>query len=186
FRDEQRKFWSSILKSTLSEVEGSFRRIFDHQYPVMQAMKEQQTPIPKALLTTAEFTINADLRRAIENQEEYSGKIEDLIREVMRWQFEVDKTTLGFVASLKVRTLMEKFDETPEDSSPLENIEALLKALEPLALPYNLWKAQNLLFFMGKGLPAPLRPLAEGGDENAAIWIERFDSLSNYLKVRSD
>ncbi len=186
FRDEQRKFWNSILKSTLSEVEGSFRRIFDHQYPVMQAMKEQQTPIPKALLTTAEFTINADLRRAIENQEEYLGKIEDLIREVTRWQFEVDKTTLGFVASLKVRTLMEKFDETPEDSSPLESIEALLKALEPLALPYNLWKAQNLLFFMGKGLSASMRALAKSGDENAKLWIERFDSLSDYLKVRSD
>ncbi|HKS39618.1 MAG TPA: hypothetical protein VJX74_03320, partial [Blastocatellia bacterium] len=152
----------------------------------MQAMKEQQTPIPKALLTTAEFTINADLRRAIESQEEYSGQIEDLIKEVMRWQFEVDKTTLGFVASRKIRTLMEKFDESPEDSSPLEIIEALLKALEPLALPYNLWKAQNLLFFMGKGLSPAMRTLAEGGDESAKIWIARFDSLSNYLKIGSD
>jgi alpha-amylase/alpha-mannosidase (GH57 family) len=185
FRDEQRRFWNSILRSTLSEVEGSFRRIFDHQYPVMQAMKEQQTPIPKALLTTAEFTINADLRRAIEGQEEYSGQLKDLIREVSRWQFEVDKTTLGFVASLKIRTLMEKFNEAPEDASPLESIEAMMKALEPLALPYNLWKAQNLLFFMGKQLSAGMRARAEGGDEGAKKWVERFDSLSNYLKVRS-
>jgi alpha-amylase/alpha-mannosidase (GH57 family) len=185
FRDEQRKVWNRILKSTLSEVEGSFRRIFDHHYPIMQAMKEQQTPIPKSLVTTAEMTINADLRKAIESQEDYPGQFEDLIKEVSRWQFEVDKTTLGFVASRKVRALIEKFDEAPEDPSPLESIETLLKALEPLALPYDLWKAQNLLFFAGKHLLAEMRARAESGDESARKWVEIFDGLSNYLKVRS-
>ena len=103
----------------------------------------------------------------------------------MRTTIDVDKTTLGFVASLKIRTLMEKFYESPEDSSPLESIEELMKALEPLALPFDLWKAQNLLFFTGKQLAVEMRARAEGGDEAAIKWVERFDSLSNYLKVRS-
>lgn len=185
FRDEQRKVWNSILESTLLEVEGSFRRIFDHHYPIMQAMREQQTPIPKALMTTAEFTINAELRKSIEAQEVYFGQIEDMVKEVSRWRFEADKTTLGFVASRKIRALIEKFDQSPEDVSPLESIESLMRALEPLALPYDLWKAQNLLFFTGKQLAPEMRIRAEIGDEAARKWVERFDSLSEYLKVRS-
>jgi alpha-amylase/alpha-mannosidase (GH57 family) len=185
FRDEQRRVWSNILESTLLEVEGSFRRIFDHHYPIMQAMKEQQTPIPKALMTTAEFTINAELRKSIEDHEEYSGQLEDKVKEVERWQFEADKTTLGFVASRRVRALIEKFGQSPEDASPLESIELLMKALEPLGLPYDLWKAQNLLFFAGKLLYADMRARAERGDEAAGKWVARFDSLSGYLKVRS-
>ncbi|HEX8185815.1 MAG TPA: DUF3536 domain-containing protein, partial [Blastocatellia bacterium] len=97
FRDEQRKVWSRVLETALVEVQGAFRQIYDHHYPIMQAMKEQRTPIPKAFLTTAEFTINADLRDAIEAEEPGQDRLQDLVAAVKRWEFEADKTTLGFV-----------------------------------------------------------------------------------------
>jgi alpha-amylase/alpha-mannosidase (GH57 family) len=185
FRDQQRKVWSHILESALTEVQGAFRQVYDHHYPIMQAMKEQRTPIPKVFLTTAEFTINADLRSAIEAEEPDRDRLQDLIAAVKRWEFEADKTTLGFVASQRICRLMEEFNNQPDDSTPLDVIETLLKALEPLSLQYDLLKAQNLLFSIGKERAARMRQRAAAGDENAGRWVERFDRLSRYLQVRA-
>lgn len=185
FRDEQRKVWNRILESALTEVQGAFRQVYDHHYPIMQAMREQRAPIPKVFLTTAEFTINADLRAAIEAEELDQDRLQDLVAAVKRWGFETDQTTLGFVASRRIRHLMETFNGIPEDSTPLEVIEILLTALEPLSLEYDLLKAQNLLFSIGKEHAGQMRERAAAGDESAGRWVERFDRLSGYLQVRT-
>jgi hypothetical protein len=185
FRDEQRKVWNRVLETALVEVQGSFRQIYDHHYPIMQAMREQRTPIPKAFLTTAEFTVNADLREAIEAEEPDQDRINDLVAAVKRWGFEVDKTTLGFVASRRFGQLMETFRNLPEDSTPLETIETLLKTLMPLSLEYDLLKAQNLLLSIGKERATQMRERAAMGDEGATKWVERIDRLSHYLRVRA-
>ena len=185
FRDEQRKVWNRILETTLVEVQGAFRQIYNHHYPIMQAMKEQRTPIPKAFMTTAEFTINADLRDAVEAEELDQDRLQDMVAAVKRWGFEMDRTTLGFVASRRIRRLTETFNNMPEDSTPLEAIDILLRALEPLSLEYDLLKAQNLLFLIGKERAAEMRERAAQGDEDADRWVERFNRLSAYLQVRA-
>jgi alpha-amylase/alpha-mannosidase (GH57 family) len=184
FRDEQRKVWNRVLETALVEVQGSFRQIYDHHYPIMQAMKEQRTPIPKAFLTTAEFTVNADLRDTVEAEELDRNRLEDLVEAVKRWGFEVDKTTLGFVASRRIAELMKGLQNNIEDSTPLETIEIMLKTLEPLALEYDLLEAQNLLFSIGKERAGQMRKRAAPGNEEVNKWVERFDRLSHYLQVR--
>ncbi|MFP5261120.1 MAG: DUF3536 domain-containing protein [Blastocatellia bacterium] len=185
FRDEQRKVWNGILESALVEVQGAFRQVYDHHYPIMQAMREQRTPIPKVFLTTAEFTINADLRAAVEADLPDQDRLQDLVAAVKRWGFEADKTTLGFVASRRICDLMERFNDKPEDSGPLEAIDILLKALEPLSLEYDLLKAQTLLFLIGKERAPGMKDRAAAGDEGAGTWVERFDRLSGHLRVRA-
>ena len=185
FKDEQRKVWAKILETTLNEVEGSFRRVYDHHYPIMQAMRESRTPIPKPLATAAAFTINADLREEIESGEPEITHVQNLVDEVRRWKFEVDRTTLGFVASRRVSALMEKFADRPEDPSPLETVEALLRALEPLALQFDLLKAQNIHFSVGSRLGAWMHEREAVGDEEAKRWLVRFERLGNYLQLRS-
>jgi hypothetical protein len=186
FRDEQRKVWNRILETTIVEVQGSFRRIYDHHYPIMLAMRELRTPIPKALMMTAEFTLSADLRNAVEADEPNYGQLGDLIAAAQRWGFDVDKTTLGFVASRKVASLIERFDAAPEDEAPLEQAETTLRALEPLGLELDLWKAQNTLFYAGRRMRRGVSERAEAGDESARKWVEKLDSLSQYLRVRSN
>jgi hypothetical protein len=185
FRDEQRKVWNRILRSTLNEVAGSFRRIYDHHYPVMRAMREQRAPIPKALAVTAEMTIDADLQQEIEAAEPDAAHLSRLIEEVNRWRFDVDRTTLGFVASRRAHALMGQFAAAPADMAPLEKIEAMLRALEPLALQYDLAKVRNLLFVTGKQHALEMRRRADAGEATAEKWVARFDSLSDYLRLRS-
>jgi alpha-amylase/alpha-mannosidase (GH57 family) len=185
FRDEQRKVWDRILRSTLDEVAGSFRSIYSHHYPIMRAMREQRAPIPKALLVTAELTINSDLRRAIEGAEFDAAQVAGLIEEVSRWRFEVDRTTLGFVASRRAQMLIEQFRLAPQESAPLEKLYAMLAALEPLALPLDLFKVRNQLFVTSKQMLGEMIERNMRGDRAATEWIERFIRLSDYLRLKS-
>jgi alpha-amylase/alpha-mannosidase (GH57 family) len=184
FRDEQRKVWNRILETTVEDVQGSFHRIYDQHYPIMLAMREMHTPIPKALVVTAEFTINADLRDAVVGETLNLDHLNDLIAAVRRWGFEVDKTTLAFVVSRKLRELVEQFDSSAEETSLMERIEMTLRALEPLGLEYDLWKTQNILFYVGRRVYRFMGERAEGGDEAAIKWVEQFRSISRYLRVR--
>jgi alpha-amylase/alpha-mannosidase (GH57 family) len=185
FRDEQRRVWDRILKSTVDEVAGSFRRIYSHHYPIMRAMREQRAPLPKALLVTAELTINGDLRRAIENPEFDAAQVAGLIEEVDRWRFEVDRTTLGFVASLRAQELMNRFTRTPQDSTPLAQIHTILVALERLALPLDLFKVRNQLFVTSKQMLREMIERNTSGDTTATEWIKRFIRLSDHLRHKS-
>jgi alpha-amylase/alpha-mannosidase (GH57 family) len=185
FRDEKRKIFGRIQESTLADVRNEFRRISDQHYPLMQVMREMNAPIPKPLITAAEFTINLDLRQAVADDEVNTRELENLVREVKRWPFDVDSTTLGFVATQKINALISEFTEDPTDWSRLAEVESLLKALEPLSLNVNVWKAQNVLFFVGRQLSGAMRERAGGGNEQAREWVARFESLSDYLRVRS-
>ncbi len=185
FKDEQRKVLDQILDSTLKEIEASFRQISEHHYPIMQVLREMQIPLPKALATCVEFIVNTDLRKLLQDEELDLDRLQNLVEEVKRWSFEPDKTTLGFVATQKITTLMEKLSRTPEDVSLLETIEAIFRILSALPLELDLWKTQNIYFSIGKQLYGGMRQKAEMGDQAAKKWIEHFNSLENYLHVRS-
>jgi alpha-amylase/alpha-mannosidase (GH57 family) len=185
FRDEQRSVLASILESALNEVAASFRSIYTHHYPIMQVMRELGNPIPKALATTAEFTINVDLRRALEADLPDVNLLQNLVGEVTKWSFEVDRETLRFVAAETVSRLLERLDQNPEDLNVMDVIDGTLGAIGPLALSLDLWKAQNLHFSVSRRLYGPKSDSARRGDRNDIEWVERFDSLGRHLQVRS-
>jgi hypothetical protein len=61
----------------------------------------------------------------------------------------------------------------------------MLRALEPLSLKLDLSEVQNIIFATGKRLSPGYREKAEGGDDSAREWLDRLDSLADYLRVRS-
>jgi alpha-amylase/alpha-mannosidase (GH57 family) len=184
FRDEQRAVFSRILESTLSEVQVSFRQVYEHNYQIMQVMRELHNPIPKALMTAAEFTINSGLRAALESEETDLEHLRGQIEEARKWGVELDRTTLGFVANRKIDSLMRRLSDTPEQIPLLKEAASLVGLLGPLNLALDLWKAQNVHFSIARQLRQPMRERAEAGDLEAAEWLEHFDSLGSHLGVR--
>lgn len=185
FKDEQRKVLDQIFDSTLKEIESSFRQISEHHYPIMQVMREMEIPLPKALATPVEFILNMDIQKLLQDEEVDTDRLQRLLQETKKWSFELDKTTLGFVASRKINSLMERVLETPEDVSLLETIEGMFKILSDLSLELDLWKTQNVYFSIGKDLYGGILKKAERGDETAKKWIEHFNNLQDYLHVKT-
>jgi len=184
FKDEQRKVLNNILASTLQEIEFSFRQIYEHHYPIMQLMKDIEIALPKALYTAVEFIIYTDIKRILESEEMDLDKLQKLVEEAQKWSLELDKTTLSFVASNKINTLMEEFSQKPQDVFLLENIEKLLQILSSLPLELNLWKPQNIYFSIGRQLCIKMQKKAKRGNKIAPKWLSHFNTIGSYLKVK--
>lgn len=183
FKDEQRKILNEILRLTYEGVEASYRQIYENNYPIMNYYYSLQNQLPRPLLSAAEYTLNTDLKKTF-NHEADVEKLRRVIEEIKRWSINVDTTTIGFIASSWVHSIMERLDEQPEDIRLFELVKDTLEALVPLTLQLNLWKAQNIYFSIRKKHFARIKKEAEAGDGFSANWIEAFSRLGYYLHVK--
>ena len=183
FRDEQRKVLHKILESTLSEIEASFRQIYERHYLAMQATREMGIPLPKAFATATELILSTDIRHELHREELDLEEIQKLVEESKRWSLELDKKSLGFVASQRVNSLMQRLAEIPEDTTLLETIGDVLRVLSAIPLELDLWKAQNIYFSIGTQRQDEMEKRSDQGDSNAKKWIEHFNRLGEYLNV---
>jgi alpha-amylase/alpha-mannosidase (GH57 family) len=185
FQDERRKVFEKIMENTLGEIEFSFRQVYENHYPVMQAMKETGTPLPKPILTAVEYIVNNDIKKILEDQGAIDlEKLKTLSAEAKKWSVDLDKEKLSYVASQRINYLMEIFKQQPEITELMEEINASLKTLNELSLDLDLWKAQNILFYIAnKGLDKIKSEIeTEGGDYTK--WVGLFNELEQNLQVR--
>src|SRR5207245_7093290 len=69
FRDEQRRILNLLCNTTLQEAESAFRQLHERYDPLMRFHATLGVPLPKVLRTAAEFDVNMQLRRLLEEDE---------------------------------------------------------------------------------------------------------------------
>jgi alpha-amylase/alpha-mannosidase (GH57 family) len=183
FKDEQRRILYELLETTWLEIEASFRHIYEHNYAIMQAMRGMNMPLPKALATPAEFILNEDLAKAIQNEPTNLDRLQILAEEATRLSLQLDKATLQFEADKKINRLMTQFADKPDDGGFLETIEATIKILLTVVVELNVQKAQNVFFDISKKTYPPMVNKAQADDKTAQKWVEHFRNLGQYLGV---
>jgi hypothetical protein len=184
FKDTQRKVIHKIFDSALKEINTSFKQIYHRYAAIMQITEKLGMPVPKPFLAAAEFVLNTDIRDLLESEEMNLNKLIEITKEIKRFSINLEKPTLAYICSQKINMLMEQFLKNPENPSLLEQILEILRGMEILSLDLNLWKAQNIYFFLSKEIYPFMSQRAEKGDEEKKKWIKNFHNLSNYLKVK--
>jgi alpha-amylase/alpha-mannosidase (GH57 family) len=186
FRDEQRKILGQVVKPGMEEIEVTLRRIFKKHYETMRSMNKLRIPLPRALYTTARFVFNQDLRNILEQEELDLKKLEELVTQVKEWPLKFDKKTLGFDAGLALDKIMARLENSPSNLELLAAANTALKCFNDpaLQLELNLWKAQNLFFKTGRLYYSEMENKSAKGDEAAKKWLELFNQLGEYLRVR--
>lgn len=183
FRDEQRKVINQILQLTYEGFNTAYRQIYENGYSIMSYLVRLDIPVPKSFRMAIEHIINLDMKMLFEG-EANPERLETLILEVKKWSVEIDATTIGFVASARLTTLMTGFAENPQDVAIMDRIEGLLKLLRKTPVELDLWKAQNIYFSIGRSLYGDMRKRAGKGDEDARRWVDIFRKLGYYLRVK--
>jgi hypothetical protein len=183
FKDEQRRILYELLETTWLEIEASFRHIYEHNYSVIQAMRGMNMPLPKALSTPAEFILNEDICKAIQDEPTNLDRLQILSDEAARLSLQLDKTTLEFEADKKINRLVTGFAESPQDLSILETLEATIKVLLTIVTELNVQTAQNVFFDISKKTYPQMVNKAQAGDKAAQQWVEHFKDLGQYLGV---
>jgi alpha-amylase/alpha-mannosidase (GH57 family) len=183
FKDERRKVVAALLKDSMRALDADFRRIYEANRPVMEAMKRIDIPLPEMLLGPAAFVLNADFRRLMEAPETDLDALEAIVGEYRRWFLEPDKSDLGYVAKRKIESLMTRWAGDPRDGSILKSVDLLLNALKPLELDIDLWKSQNLYVSRGRQALAENTARAARGNVAAKAWLGLFRAGGESLRV---
>ena len=181
FRDEQRRIVSTILDSTLGEVENSFRQLYEQHAPLMRFLGELGTPLPKVLHMTAEFVLNGSLRRAFEEEDLDLERTRALLEAAQREHVTLDGAGLSYALRHTIELMMQRFEAHPEALQHLERLEAAVNLARSLPFEVNLWKVQNRYYDMLQQVRPEFQ--ARGGDQ-ARLWLACFDSLGEKLSIR--
>jgi alpha-amylase/alpha-mannosidase (GH57 family) len=184
FQDEKRKVIGQILESTLKEVQASFHRIYEDNYPMMLALKDMGIPLPGFFSAPLAFILNKDLERLLRSRKIDMVKLKAIVREFENWELEPDRNTLGYAATRRINALMSEAAREPSAARALKTADSLLAALDGLRLGIDLWKSQNIFFFSLRDKYSGLKEAADKGDQPAREWLEAADSLSGRLGIR--
>jgi len=184
FRDEQRKIIRQILQLSYEGIDASCRDIYNNYREIISFFQSFNIQVPKPFKISSEHILNRDLKRIFQEEEIDTVRLNEIVSEISKWSLDLDKTTIGFVASSKTTSLMEKLADRPEDTSLIDKIENTLKLMSTLPVELDLWKAQNIYFSIGKKLLKPPKDkIATGGSEQQK-WLEAFRKLGYYLRVK--
>jgi alpha-amylase/alpha-mannosidase (GH57 family) len=181
FKDQQREILNWLLESTWKEIESSFRHIYEHNYAIMQMIRNMNMPLPKALSEPAEFILNEDICSAIQEDDIDLNRLKDLAEEVERLSLSLDKERLSFEGSRKINSLASVWEDAPQDFHLLWSIEKGVEILRMLTPEMDLQHAQNVFFTISRREYPQMKQQAAAGDEQAAEWVEHFGHLAQRL-----
>jgi hypothetical protein len=184
FPDEQRKILAVLLQTTLEEVEADYRQLYEHHAPLLRFLKDAGIPPPKALHTAAEFVLNADLHRAIQNDDLEVNRIQNLLDEAQLEGITLEATSLEYSFRKAVERLARRLADEPDDFSLLEKLEKATALVRRLPFMVNLWEVQNICFGMVANSYLGYQARAQQGDEQARGWLQSFGNIAESLGVR--
>jgi alpha-amylase/alpha-mannosidase (GH57 family) len=184
FRDEQRKVLNQILQLTYEGVETSYRHIYEDNYAIISFYHSLQHRIPRPLSIATEYILNTDLKKIFKESDIDIEKLNKIIDETDKWNINIDKTTVGFIAGTWINSAMEKLSGQPENLDMLKQIHDTLEVLAPLSLSPDLWKAQNIYFSISKNLYISMKDKASKNNKPADTWVNGFIKLGHYLQIK--
>jgi len=185
FKNEQGKVLGEVFNNTLGSIESHFREIYEHYYPLMQIKPEFRIPLPKALSMTVEFILSREMVETLEDDPLDIDNLKRITAEIKRWSFMRDMESVRLTASRKIGRLMQAIADEPQNNKHLKLLVDVLLALLPLGLPLELWKAQNIYFRMNRDIYQTMVSRSKHGDAHALEWVQLFELLGKYLKVRN-
>jgi alpha-amylase/alpha-mannosidase (GH57 family) len=182
FRDEQRRILGLLSDSTLHEAESAFRQLHERYGPLVRFHATLGVPLPGVLRTAAEFDVNMQLRRLLEQEELPLSEIEILLRESRDERVALDETTFMALKRAVERAARE-FAAKPEDFERLERWEAIVSIMREAQVKVDLRQPQNEYYRMRKAVRPVVAASAGNGSSAANRWLQHFDSLGEKLSI---
>ena len=182
FRDEQRRILNLLCDTTLNEAESAFRQLHERYDPLMRFHATLGIPLPKVLRTAAEFDVNIQLRRLLDDGELRIGDIEEHLREARDEGVALDETTLMALEHAVDRAALAVAGD-PQDVPALERWETLVSLVRGSQIRVDLRKPQNEYYRMKKTVRPVVAAGVGNGSTTASRWLSHFDALGEKLGI---
>jgi hypothetical protein len=179
FKDEKRKILDMIARKSLEELEQSLRRTYNRDYPLVNALANNEIPIPNAYRTTFEYILNADLIDAFQAERINVKAVDRILGEIEKWNMKIDDP--DNISRLAGDAIFKELKKIGSDRTNVRRI-ARLNRLFPLLTRFNLnpniHKSQNAYFEISvdnKSIPR---------NEEDKDWFDQFSLLGDNLSVK--
>nr|WKN36195.1 DUF3536 domain-containing protein [Tunicatimonas sp. TK19036] len=183
FKDDQKKILDQVMENTLTSVEGTYRRIYEDNYSLLQAMKELSIEPPKSLKFPGEFTVNAKLRRILESEEVDLRELNTLADSMQHLSVDIDQVGLNFLAAERINQMMRLLQNDPLNDSFMSKIVQFMLVCKQVQLSPDLWEAQNIAFIIHRKQYHKQCAARDAGDDKAQVWCDVFESLFQELNI---
>lgn len=179
--DDQKRIIDAILASTMDDAEANFRNIFENHASLIRFLAENQLPVPEALSTTAQFVLNARLRRKFATDFVDLDEIRLLLQQATQMHLQLDQTGLGYTLANSITRLMQSLAKEPENTGLMQKLIGVLDLTRELSFTIDLWRPQNIYYEMLRNV----EPRFEGAGQEEA-WVALFQQLGDRLWLRVD
>ena len=179
FKDEKRKVLDMITNKSLEELEYSLRRIYNHDYPLVTALDNNDVPIPNAYRTTFEYVLNADLLKWFRSDRINIKELERIVGELEKWRLKIeDPDKVARLAGDRIYAELKAVSTEQENQKRIERLNRVFPLLLKFDLKPNLYKSQNLYFLISRQIMQQ--------DGHSEAWIKEFNLLGENLRVKVD
>ena len=177
FPDDQRRILKLLLDSTLAEMEGTLRTIYEDHISLLRYLSLGGMPKPQALMLAAQFSLNADLRSVLSSDPLDAAKLHGLLTQVRADKIALDTPALAYAASQRMLRGMQQLEHA-RDIASLESALQVRNALRELPFTIDLWETQNRWYRILQARSSPT--------EDDPQWKEEFRELGFRLDLAVD
>lgn len=180
FKDEKRKVLNMIMEKSMEQVENSFRKIYNRDYPLINALAKNEVPIPQAYKTTLQYIINADLKKCFLSERVSIVELQRIEAELSKWKLSIeDPAKIAQLAEAHIFSILSFIHQEAESVERVERLNNLFPFLHRFKIKPNLYRSQNLYFRIAK---------ENGGADKSyrsnPEWIKQFETLGSNLGVK--
>ena len=177
FQDEKRKVFDLITRQSMRDLEESLRRIYNRDYPLVNTLANNDTPIPNAYRTTFEYILNADLVRCFQTDKINIRQVERIVQELVKWELNIEDT--GKVERLTGESIfkeLKRISAEGDNAKRVERLNRLFPLLRRFGINPTLYKSQNLYFEISRQ--------HKGHEGHSPEWVRQFNMLGDNLGVK--
>lgn len=179
FQDEKRKVFNLITQQSMRDLEDSLRRIYNRDYPLVNALANNDTPIPNAYRTTFEYILNADLIRCFQVEKINIRQVERIMNELAKWDLKIEDTgKIERLAGESIFKELKRISAEGENHKRIERLNRIFPLLRKFAINPNLYKSQNLYFEISVD--------NREHDGHSADWLKHFNVLGDNLGIKAE
>lgn len=179
FKEEKRKILDMIARQGLQDLEMSLRRTYNRDYPLVNALSNNDIPIPNAYKTTFEYILNADLIKCFGPDRINIKTLERVAAEMKRWSLRIeDPKTVERNAGESIYHELRRVAAERDNVKRLQRLNRLFPILDGFKLEPDVYRSQNLYFEIS------LENRDKQPGELTKEWLDQFLVLGDNLGVK--
>lgn len=156
FKDQQHKLLEQVLHANLQLAAESYRKINNRNQSLLNVMRNQGLPIPDLLRKNLEIITLHHIEElfSISDQLVDIPALREELRNVQRWQMDLDASKLAFLLNKKINHLIYHYEVEGYNHTFIQNMGEVLRLANAVGIYPQIIELQNFVFRIRyKGAP---------------------------------